>query len=116
VYHGGFVYGYAFGDDGKKKALSICRGVDLPPGVEMPKKAPEAKRLCMLVGDFTNQCFAIAVDMPNLATGAHGVGWGIAANSQRAERKALAGCEAKAGSEHRAACEVRKLVCDGSAK
>ncbi len=41
--HGqGYVYGYAFGDDGEKQALDICRGVNLPPGVVMPENASQA--------------------------------------------------------------------------
>jgi hypothetical protein len=115
--HGqGYVYGYAFGDDGEKQALDICRGVNLPPGVVMPNNASQAQKLCAIVGDFNNQCFAIAVDVPNLVPGAHGVGWAIAADSRTAESQALAGCEAMAGPGRRAACAVRKSVCDGSAK
>jgi hypothetical protein len=112
----GYVYGYAFDDDAETKALEICRGTKLPPGVVMPEKAPEAKKRCAIVGSFRDQCFAIAVDVPNLVPGATGVGWAIGADTRTAERQALAGCEAMAGPGRRAACEVRRSVCDGSAK
>jgi Domain of unknown function (DUF4189) len=112
----GYVYGYAFGADAATTALNICRGTKLPPGVVMPENAPEAKRRCTVAGSFADQCFAIAVDVPNLAPGATGVGWAIAADSLTAERQALAGCQVTAGPGRRAACEVRKSICDGSAK
>ena len=79
----GFVYGYAFDDDAESKALEICRGTKLPPGVVMPDNAPEAKRLCTIVGSVSDRCFAIAVDVPNLAPGATGVGWAIATDKAK---------------------------------
>ncbi len=106
----GFVYGYvnnkASPDDARTKALDACRA----PG---PNKADPARPLCTLVGNYHDQCVAVAMDPK---AGTPGVGWAISPDSETAKNQAIANCRATAGASRRDFCTVDKFACDGSAQ
>ena len=112
----GFVWGFGTGNNPQQQALAICRGVDLPAGIVMPASASEAKKLCKLVGNVQDQCYAIAQDKPNLANGVNAVGWAIAATLLVTENQALDMCMANAPPSRKAECRITARACVGSAK
>jgi hypothetical protein len=114
----GFTYGGMVNkpseDEARTLALKGCR--ETRDAVKDPKLAS----LCVVIGTFHDQCFAIAWDPK---AGTPGVGWSISPTRQEAESKALANCRATAGAGRRDYCVVDNQSqtanndrCDGSAK
>jgi hypothetical protein len=101
----GFAYGFsveqANKDDAKEAALKACRNTTAAP--------QSAKVLCMVVGTFSNECVAIAMDPK---AGTPGVGFAIASNQETAEERALAFCAATEGADRRGSCKIDKSSCD----
>jgi hypothetical protein len=106
----GFAYAYstdkADSDAARAEALETCR----KPG---DNKSEQARGLCSVVGTFTNQCVAVAMDPAN---GTPGVGWAIASSLKAAETGAITQCQAMAGAEGRGYCKVDHSRCESSAK
>lgn len=71
--------------------------------------APKARPYCQIVGTFTGQCDAIALDPK---PGTPGVGWAIAATKEVAESQALANCQVTAGPSRRQFCAAQFSHCD----
>jgi len=92
-------------DNARTDAMSKCR--------TSKESNPPAQARCTLVGTFTNQCAAIAMDP---VAGTPGVGWAIAADTAVANKQALANCEATAGPGRTGSCRVISSHCDGSGK
>ena len=83
------------------RALAECRK---PGGA-----AVAALNNCMIVGTFTNQCDATALDP---ASGTPGAGWAIAEDQATAESRAIAACQATAGAGRRQFCKIMHSNCD----
>lgn len=127
VAKGGFTYGSGLDkpseDEARETALKACRGS------RDAVKDPKLASLCVVVGTFHDQCFAIAWDPK---PGTPGVGWAISPTKQAADSQALANCRATAGKGRRDYCVVDATAqyvagaassnggngnkCDGSAK
>jgi hypothetical protein len=106
----GFAYAYstdkADSDAARAEALETCR----KPG---DNKSETARGLCSVVGTFTKQCVAVAMDPVN---GTPGVGWAIAYSLKAAESQAIARCQATAGADRRGYCKVDHSRCEASVK
>jgi hypothetical protein len=102
----GFVNDKASPNEAGTVALETCR----KPG---PNKPDSARALCTLVGNYHNQCVAIAMDPKS---GTPGVGWAISPTMAVAQKQALANCRVTAGAGRREFCTVTNSHCDGSAK
>jgi hypothetical protein len=103
----GFSYGYRVNapnrDQARDTAFEQCCS---------NKVAPEsARKLCVLVADFRNECLAIAMDPKD---GTPGYGVAIAADRSTAEARALGFCRATAGRDRREFCKIDAVACDGS--
>jgi hypothetical protein len=103
--------GYAYGrntnssdmTDAKERALNNCRTA---------KDASEdARRLCIVVMSFHNQCIALALDPK---AGTPGAGWAVAPGRDAAETQAMAQCIATAGPSRRDFCKISDSACDGN--
>ena len=93
-------YNYATRQGAIDRALAECRG---------RTDAPKATPFCQIVGTFTRQCAATALDPK---AGTPGAGWAIAASQQKANSQALANCRATAGANRRQFCKVDTSECD----
>jgi hypothetical protein len=92
----GFVWGGGFDANRQQTALDGCRGVKALSVGEIPDNVSKAQRLCKIVADFKDQCFAMANDGGPHTPGT-GVGWAVEDNLRAAEGQALAKCEAMTG-------------------
>jgi hypothetical protein len=106
----GFAYAYSAdkpdSDAARAEALATCR----KPG---DNKSDAARALCSVIGTFTKQCVAVAMDP---AAGTPGVGWTIAYSLKAAEAGAIAQCQATAGAGRRGYCKVDHSRCEASVK
>jgi hypothetical protein len=84
-------------DQAMTRALAECRD---NPG------APDAAKLCRVVGTFVRECYATAF---NPTEGAPGLGWAILSDQATAKQRAMAGCLGTGGNE---SCEVALSGCD----
>src|ERR1700744_674293 len=104
----GFAYAYSTdkpdSNAARAEALDTCR----KPG---DNKSETARGLCSVVGTFTKQCVAVAMDP---ASGTPGVGWAIAYSLKAAESAAIAQCRATAGADRRSYCKVDHSRCEAS--
>lgn len=94
---------YATREQAAASALAYCRGKS------NLKTAPNAIPFCQIVGTFTRQCYAFALDPANRTPGA---GWAIAAIKEAAESQALANCRATAGASRSQFCKIINSRCD----
>ncbi len=102
-------YGVAFGmvvnqppEKAAANALQHCRTF----------KAREAAERCTVVATFSKgECFAVALDPKS---GTPGAGWAVGPDQATANSKALAMCEASAGSDRKGSCRVASAACDTS--
>jgi hypothetical protein len=115
VYKDGFVWGGGFGEDARQTALDVCRGVKAPEVGKLPDNVSRVKRLCKIVTEFKDQCFAIAHD-GSTTKPANGFGWTVADDLRSAEAEAIAKCESAVGRARSAACKVEYSRCDGAAE
>ena len=116
---GNFSWGASYGepaDQAGASALRICRGQG--PEYNGPKAGTtEAQRRCSAVATLKDQCGAVAWNgKSNSTKRVTGYGWAIAADSNTAERQAIAQCETmRAGRGD--PCKISAhSFCDGSAK
>ena len=118
---GGPRIGYAIGfginaaDTEKAKAQAVdgCHGSTVTSGAAVNNNMQTARNNCKVVGTFSNQCIASAIDPKD---GTPGVGWAVADTQQEADEQALVKCRKTAGSSRAKFCEVQDRHCDGSAK
>jgi hypothetical protein len=105
----GFSYGYKVNadnsGDARNAAYDACRDNKVAPA--------SARSQCVLIGNFRNECVAIAMDPE---AGTPGVGAAIAATRELAEQRAMGFCRATAGKSRREFCKIDAVACDGSAK
>ena len=105
----GFSYGYRVNADNRRQARETAF-----KACSDNKVAPEsARKLCAVVADFRNECVALAMDPKD---GTPGYGFGIAADKDTAEDRAMAFCRATAGKSRADFCKIDAVACDGSAK
>jgi hypothetical protein len=106
----GFAYAYSTGkadtEVARKEALDTCRK-------PADNKSAQARALCKVVGTFTDQCVAVAIDP---ATGTPGVGWAIAGDLASAQSGAITHCKDTAGAKRQDFCKIDNSRCDGTAK
>ena len=106
----GYAYAYATGKADMKaardEALETCR----KPG---NGKSDAGRKLCSVVGTFTNQCVAVAMDP---GSGTPGVGWAIGGTLKLAQDQAMAKCKATAGANRQESCVIDNSKCDGEQK
>jgi hypothetical protein len=93
-------YNYSTREEAVDAALKKCHEY---------KAAPRAARECMIVGTYSGQCYAEALDPK---AGTPGAGWAIATDEQQASSLALGSCRATAGSSRRDFCKVVDSGCD----
>jgi hypothetical protein len=115
-FHDGWIWGGGFGDGRRQQALNICRGFETPEVGVMPTGVSKVQKLCKIVEDFSDKCFAIASDSDDAKKAATGVGWAVEGNMRSAQAKALLKCEAMVKSGREAPCAVSYSHCDGSAQ
>jgi hypothetical protein len=96
----GNAYNYATREEAVAAALQKCHDY---------KAAPRAARECIIVGTYSGQCYAEALDPK---AGTPGVGWAIATVQDDASSFALGGCRATAGPSRRDFCQVVDSGCD----
>jgi hypothetical protein len=82
------------------QALTTCRKYD---------GAPKMAALCRIVATFHRECFATAYDPKS---GTPGVGWAVGPDKATAEERALAACQATAGTSRRQFCKASQSYCD----
>jgi Domain of unknown function (DUF4189) len=101
--------GYAYGrninnssmEEAKERALYNCHTA---------KDASEdARRLCIVVMTFRDQCVSVALDPQ---AGTPGAGWAVAPTKEAAESQAMAQCIATAGPNRRDSCKTSDSACD----
>src|SRR6185437_5455137 len=106
----GYAYAYSTGKadmpTARTEALDACR----KPG---NGKSPQGRKLCKVVGTFTNECIAVAMDPK---AGTPGVGWAIGGTLQLAEAQAVTRCKATAGAGRGEYCKIDNSRCDGEKK
>ena len=106
----GYAYAYSTGKVDTKtattEALETCR----KPG---NGKSDQGRKLCKVVGTFTNQCVAVAMDP---GKGTPGVGWAIGGTLQLARDQAIEKCKATAGAGRQESCVIDNSRCDGEKK
>jgi hypothetical protein len=106
----GYAYAYSTGkadmQTARTEALETCR----KPG---SGKSDQGRKLCKVVGTFTNECIAVAMDPK---AGTPGVGWAIGGTLQLAEAQAVTRCKATAGAGRGEYCKVDNSRCDGEKK
>jgi hypothetical protein len=98
----GIAINYSSADEALQAALGRCHGF---------KSAPKAAALCLSVGTFKGECYAIAFDPKDATPGA---GWAIAPSKALAEERAMANCRVTAGTDRREFCKIAESKCDGS--
>jgi Domain of unknown function (DUF4189) len=76
-------------------------------------KSAKLRMLCKIVGTFSNQCVAQAMDPQN---GTPGYGWAIADTADEARKQAVAKCRSTAGPTRQDACTAGDVSCDGTAR
>ncbi len=81
-------------------ALEYCRN---------SKQAKKAAQTCKLVATFRRECYAVAYDPK---PGTPGAGWAVAADKATAEERAIAICEASAGTDRQGTCRTEEAKCD----
>ena len=81
-------------------ALQRCRNY---------KPAPKAAALCVSVGTFKGECYAVSFDPK---PGTPGAGWAIAPSKEVAEQRALTNCKITAGADRAEFCKVEESKCD----
>ncbi len=64
---------------------------------------------CVIVGSFKRECISTAYD---LKAGTPGFGWAIGPDKAKANERALAACQATAGEDRRAFCQLLTSKCD----
>jgi hypothetical protein len=113
----GYAIGYGFNqpdtDTAKSHAVQGCHGSTVTSGGAVNDSMRQARKSCRVVGTFTNQCVASAIDPKD---GTPGVGWAVADTQQEADEQALARCRSTAGSSRERFCTVEDRHCDGSAR
>jgi hypothetical protein len=109
----GFGINLADTDTAKAKAVDGCHGSTVTSGAAVNNNMKTARSNCKVVGTFSNQCIASAIDPKD---GTPGVGWAVADTQQEADEQALVKCRSTAGSSRAKFCEVQDRHCDGSAK
>lgn len=87
-------------DRAKSTAMAYCREY---------KTARKAAKFCGLVGTFTKECFATAMDPK---AGTPGVGWAIATDLKVAQQRAIDACKATAGIARAEFCVLDQSNCD----
>ena len=87
----------------KNDALQQCKAGQVSASI---------RALCKVVGTYSNQCSAVAMDAK---AGAPGLGWGVAETSRAASRVAMQRCKATAAGRGWA-CKVATTSCDGNAR
>jgi hypothetical protein len=106
----GYAYAYSTGKPdmqaARTEALETCR----KPG---SGKSEQGRNFCKVVGTFTNECVAVAMDP---GTGTPGVGWAIGGTLKLAEANAMAQCKATAGAGRQQYCKIDNSRCDGPPK
>ena len=106
----GFAYAYSTGKSdmiaARHEALETCQ----KPG---DGKSDQGRKLCSVVGTFTNECVAVAMDP---GAGTPGVGWAIGGTLKIAEAQAMARCKATAGAGRGDYCKIDNSKCDGETK
>jgi hypothetical protein len=110
---GGAQHGFSYGVVWDASTAATAQTTAMSKCQTSKESNPPAQARCTLVGTFTNQCSAIAMDP---ATGTPGIGWAIAADTAAANKQALANCEATAGPGRTGFCRVSSIHCDGSGK
>jgi hypothetical protein len=73
------------------------------------KPAPKAAALCMSIGSFKGECYAVSFDPK---AGTPGAGWAIASTKALAEERAIANCKITAGANRREFCKIEESKCD----
>jgi hypothetical protein len=105
----GYAYAYSTGKadmpTARTEALETCR----KPG---SGKSDQGRKLCKVVGTFTNECIAVAMDPK---AGTPGVGWAIGGTLQLAEAQAITRCQATAAGRGEY-CKIDNSQCDGEKK
>jgi uncharacterized protein DUF4189 len=107
----GFVWGGGFGSNARQVALDVCRGVAAPEVGELPPNTPRVRRLCKIVTDFSDKCFAIAQDGNTRSSGT-GFGWAVEADLKSAEAAALDKCDEVIARGR--TCKIEYSHCDGA--
>jgi hypothetical protein len=106
----GYAYAYSTGkadtETARSEALETCR----KPG---SGKSEQGRNLCKVVGTFTGECVAVAMDP---GTGTPGVGWAIGGTLKIAEANAVARCKSTAGPGRGDYCKIDNSRCDGESK
>jgi hypothetical protein len=92
-------YNYSTTQGAIERALTECRKIG----------GSASRANCMIVGTFEGQCTATALDP---GRGTPGAGWSIAEDTQTAENRALANCQATAGVGRRGYCKITMSHCD----
>jgi Domain of unknown function (DUF4189) len=96
----GTAINYQSADEAREAALKRCREY---------KPAPKAAALCLSVGTFKGECYAISFDPE---PGTPGAGWAIAATKETAEDRALENCKTTAGASRQDFCKIAESKCD----
>ncbi len=101
----GFAFGASINKPTRKaaieQALNTCRAFT---------DAPKMAKRCALVTTFKGECYALAMDPK---AGEPGTGWAVGPTLEAAEARAMATCEATAGSR-KEFCKVDQSDCDKS--
>ena len=98
----GTAINYATREAAIATAIEYCRKYD---------QAPRAKVHCKLVATFRRECYAVAYDPK---AGTPGAGWAVAADKATAEERAIAICEASAGTDRQGTCRTEEAKCDSN--
>jgi hypothetical protein len=91
---------YKTADEAREAALKRCHDY---------KPAPKAAALCISVGTFKGECYAVSFDPKE---GTPGAGWAIASTKALAEERALENCKVTAGEGRRDFCRIEESKCD----
>src|ERR1700753_621352 len=106
----GFAYAYSTGKAdviaARREALETCKA----PG---SGKSQQGRDLCSVVGSFTGECVAVAMDP---GAGTPGVGWAIGGTLKIAESMAIQRCKSTAGPGRGDYCKIDNSKCDGETK
>ncbi len=97
------LHGFSIGFAWDKPSADIARVDALRTCLDLKTAPAQARGLCRVVTTFTRQCLSIAND-----PGGAGWGWGVDANSARAQSKALSSCV----STVRKSCSIAATQCD----
>ena len=106
----GFAYAYSTDKAdtiaARREALETCKA----PG---SGKSQQGRDLCSVVGSFTGECVAVAMDP---GAGTPGVGWAIGGTLKIAESMAIQRCKSTAGPGRADYCKIDNSKCDGETK